>query len=193
MWSRVGIMLRLDKESRDRRRGHERQTDPGRGGTGAIWPAISFGRWIAENKPDVSVSYICGSRPLELEIYAAAGIEPHCLNIDGSPFSGSGIERLKRAWGQVAALRESASFIRSESPDFVLLFGGYVTFPVLLASRMLKAPSAIHEQNAYAGKVTRIASLMGGDILRLERMSSPACIEIHEDRCPCEGVRSASA
>lgn len=135
------------------------------GGTGGhIWPAISFGRWIAENKPDVSVSYICGSRPLELEIYAAAGIEPHCLNIDGSPFSGSGIERLKRAWGQVAALRESASFIRSESPDFVLLFGGYVTFPVLLASRMLKAPSAIHEQNAYAGKVTRIASLMGVEI-----------------------------
>ena len=83
------------------------------GGTGGhIWPAISFGRWIAENKPDVSVSYICGSRPLELEIYAAAGIEPHCLNIDGSPFSGSGIERLKRAWGWLLR-RESTSFIGS--------------------------------------------------------------------------------
>ena len=119
------------------------------GGTGGhIWPAISFGRWIGRNKPDVSVSYICGRRPLELEIYASAGIEPYRLNIDGSPLSGEGLDRLKRTWGQFTALRESATFIRSESPDFVLLFGGYVTFPVLLASRMLRIPSAVHEQNA---------------------------------------------
>ena len=135
------------------------------GGTGGhIWPAISFGRWIGRNKPDVSVSYICGRRPLELEIYASAGIEPYRLNIDGSPLSGEGLDRLKRTWGQFTALRESAAFIRSESPDFVLLFGGYVTFPVLLASRMLRIPSAVHEQNAYAGKVTRIASRMGVEI-----------------------------
>ena len=147
------------------------------GGTGGhIWPAISFGRWIGRNKPDVSVSYICGRRPLELEIYASAGIEPYRLNIDGSPLSGEGLDRLKRTWGQFTALRESAAFIRSESPDFVLLFGGYVTFPVLLASRMLRIPSAVHEQNAYAGKVTRIASRMGVEIFSgwKECLSLPA-------------------
>ena len=110
------------------------------GGTGGhIWPAISFGRWIAENKPDVSVSYICGSRPLELEIYAAAGIEPHCLNIDGSPFSGSGIEA-KRAWARFALeSRHSSDRIAGLRASFRRV----CDLSVLLASRMLKAPSAI--------------------------------------------------
>jgi len=135
------------------------------GGTGGhIWPAISFGKWIEKNKPDVSVSYLCGKRPMELEIYKAAGIEPHQLNIKGSPLSGSGLEKFRRTYDHISAVRGSARIIRSLTPNCTLLFGGYISFPVLLACRMLKSPVAIQEQNAYAGKVTRIASMMGVDV-----------------------------
>ena len=135
------------------------------GGTGGhILPAISFGQWIGKNKPEVSVSYICGRRPLEMEIYSSAGIEPYKLQIEGSPFSGRGLDKVKRTYGQLSALKESVSFLRFSSPDCVLLFGGYVSFPMLMASKILRIPFAVHEQNAYAGKVSRIASKMGAEI-----------------------------
>ena len=66
------------------------------GGTGGhIWPALSFGAWIKEHHPECEVGYICGSRPLELEIYRAAGVEPTVLPMEGSPLSG-GIVRSGR-------------------------------------------------------------------------------------------------
>ncbi|MDD4160193.1 MAG: UDP-N-acetylglucosamine--N-acetylmuramyl-(pentapeptide) pyrophosphoryl-undecaprenol N-acetylglucosamine transferase [Synergistaceae bacterium] len=135
------------------------------GGTGGhILPAVSFGQWIEKNRPDVSVLYICGSRSLELEIYRSACIEPHQLPIEGSPFSGHGLDKLKRTCGQVTAVKKSVDFIREMKPECVLLFGGYISFPVLLACKILRMPVAVHEQNAYAGKVTRIASKMGAEI-----------------------------
>ena len=135
------------------------------GGTGGhVWPAISFGQWIVKNKPEVSVSYICGSRPLELEIYSSAGIEPFKLQIEGSPFSGQGLDKVKRTYSQFSALKGSVSFLRFSAPDCVLLFGGYVSFPMLMACKILRIPFAVHEQNAYAGKVSRIASKMGAEI-----------------------------
>ncbi len=135
------------------------------GGTGGhIWPAISFGKWIEKNKPDITVSYLCGNRPMELEIYRAAGIEPHQLNIKGSPFSANGLEKFKRTYDHLSAVKESARIIKSLAPNFTLLFGGYISFPVLLACRMSKRPVVIHEQNAFAGKVTRIASMMGVEV-----------------------------
>ena len=135
------------------------------GGTGGhIWPAISFGQWIGRNKPGSYVSYVCGRRTMEIEIYRSAGIEPNQLQIEGSPLSGGGLEKFKRAYGQLPAVRRSVSLIRAEKPDCVLLFGGYISFPVLLACKILRKPVAVHEQNAYAGKVTRLASKMGTEI-----------------------------
>lgn len=135
------------------------------GGTGGhIWPAISFGQWIGRNKPGSYVSYICGRRSLELEIYRSAGIEPNQLQIEGSPLSGAGLEKFKRTYVQFPAVRRSVSLIRAEEPDCVLLFGGYISFPVLLACKILRKPVAVHEQNAYAGKVTRLAAKMGTEI-----------------------------
>lgn len=135
------------------------------GGTGGhIWPAISFGKWVEKNKPATSVSYLCGSRPLELEIYLAAGIEPCILDVEGSPLSGRGFEKVRRTLDQISALRGAVNVLSSIRPDCTLLFGGYVSLPVLLACKMLRKPAAMHEQNAYAGKVTRLAARMGIEI-----------------------------
>ncbi len=136
------------------------------GGTGGhIWPAISFGRWINKNKPEVSVDYICGMRPLEIEIYDSADIKPHRLRLEGSPLSGRGIiNKITRSIEQFSAFSEARGFIKNFAPDCCVLFGGYISFPVLLACKLLKVPVIMHEQNAYAGKVTRFASKMGVEI-----------------------------
>lgn len=136
------------------------------GGTGGhIWPAISFGAWINEHKPAASVSYVCGSRPLEREIYSAAGIAPNVLPIDGSPFSGRSIgQRLSRAGAIFACCRESRMLLKALSPTCCVLFGGYLSFPLICACRRLHIPFVMHEQNAYAGKATRFAGMLGSDI-----------------------------
>lgn len=155
------------------------------GGTGGhIWPAISFGQWIDRNKPEVSVSYICGNRPLELEIYSSAGLSPFMLQIEGSPFSGRGLDKLKRTYSQISAVKESVNFLRSSAPDCVLLFGGYASFPMLLACEILRIPFAVHEQNAYAGKVSRIASKMGAEIFTGWR----ECLPLHSSKYTRIGV-----
>ncbi len=57
------------------------------GGTGGhIFPAIAFAEWVLSNEPGVSISFVCGSRPMENEIYASRGYVPLCLPLSGSPF-----------------------------------------------------------------------------------------------------------
>ena len=129
------------------------------GGTGGhIWPAVSFGRWIEENKHGVKVDFICGNRPLEKEIYSAAEREPFVLSMTGSPLSGCFKEKCRRGKALFKAFSEVRGILKRTKPDFILLFGGYISFPVLLAARMYRIPVAIQEQNAFAGKVTRFAA-----------------------------------
>lgn len=136
------------------------------GGTGGhIWPAISLGRWIERNRPGVSVGYVCGMRQLELDIYSSAGIDPQRLPLEGSPFSGGGIlNKLSRIEGLFSSFGKARRLIKQAAPDCCVLFGGYLSFPVLMVCLALKIPVVMHEQNAYAGKVTRIASKLGVEI-----------------------------
>ena len=133
------------------------------GGTGGhIFPAVSFGDWIAARKEDVTVSYVCGSRPLEREIYSSRGIEPFLLPLSGSPFGVQGfLPRLKRWRQTLAAFFSFRKFVKESDIDCCVLFGGYVSFVPLLVSRMGRIPAVIHEQNCAAGKVTRLASRWG--------------------------------
>ncbi|MCL2010739.1 MAG: UDP-N-acetylglucosamine--N-acetylmuramyl-(pentapeptide) pyrophosphoryl-undecaprenol N-acetylglucosamine transferase [Synergistaceae bacterium] len=132
------------------------------GGTGGhIFPALAFGRWILEHGKAESVVYVSGSRPLEAEIYAFHGIEPYRLAIAGSPLGGG----LRSAFGRCAGLfrsfMDTRFFLRKERPDLCFLFGSYVSLAPLLWCKWLGVPAAAHEQNACAGKVTRLASRMG--------------------------------
>lgn len=136
------------------------------GGTGGhIWPALSFGEWIKERHPECEVSYVCGSRALELEIYRAAGVTPNVLPIEGSPLSGSSMrQRAKRISSLFASYSAAVRVLEDFRPDRALLFGGYLSFPMMAACGRRGVRCAMHEQNARAGKVTRIAAKFGVDI-----------------------------
>lgn len=155
------------------------------GGTGGhIWPAISFGKWINNSKPDISLNYICGNRPLEIEIYNSAEVEPNILPVDGSPLSGTPYMKLKRIKGQFMAFSHAKTIIINTKPDICILFGGYVSLPVLFACMILKIQVVMHEQNAYAGKVTRLASMLGVDILS----GWSECIPLQPEKYTTTGV-----
>jgi len=51
---------------------------------------------------------------------------------------------------------KSLYFIVKCRPDYVYAFGGYATFPMLIASVITNRKIILHEQNAHLGKVNRI-------------------------------------
>ena len=132
------------------------------GGTGGhIVPAAVFGQWL-EAHHGAAVTWLSGSRPLEGEIYGSFGIEPQVLSIEGSPLGVRSPWRvLRRSIGLLKALGETAQSIARARPDVCVLFGGYVSLAPLLVCRVRKIPVVVHEQNAVAGRVTRLASRWG--------------------------------
>ena len=129
------------------------------GGTGGhIIPSIAFGQWL-ERKGE-SVVWLTGSRELEEKIYQAHGVTPLKISLEGSPLGVRGLRSLRR-WKQlVGSFFECRAVLARESVARCVLFGGYLSMPVLLAARSLGIPVLMHEQNTVAGKVTRFAARM---------------------------------
>lgn len=59
----------------------------------------------------------------------------------------------KTAWGIVIAIKE----VYRVYPDVIFAKGGYASFPVLFAARLLSIPVVVHESDAVAGRVTQWA------------------------------------
>ena len=135
------------------------------GGTGGhIFPAIVFGRKL--EKENSEVKWLCGSRELEKEIYASAGINPLLLKLSGSPLGTHSIKKIfGRIFDLIKSFLQTRKYIKDFKPDEIFLFGGYISFAPLLIAKLSKIPVTLHEQNAVAGKVTRIAAKFGAKIL----------------------------
>jgi UDP-N-acetylglucosamine--N-acetylmuramyl-(pentapeptide) pyrophosphoryl-undecaprenol N-acetylglucosamine transferase len=55
-----------------------------------------------------------------------------------------------------AGIIESIYFLLKYRPKYVVAFGGYATFPMLIACRLTVTKIILHEQNSHLGKVNRI-------------------------------------
>jgi UDP-N-acetylglucosamine--N-acetylmuramyl-(pentapeptide) pyrophosphoryl-undecaprenol N-acetylglucosamine transferase len=136
------------------------------GGTGGhILPAVAFGRWLAEAVDGVEIVYVSGNRCLEQEIYGVSGVHPVILPCEGSPMGTRGGASAAR-WLQI--LKASGEMVRllgQMRPEVCVLFGGYVSFPALVAGKLKGIRILVHEQNAVAGRVTRLAARLGAKLL----------------------------
>lgn len=133
------------------------------GGTGGhIVPAIAFGRWAIASGKVECINYVCGNRPLEQDIYSHFGISPYILPVEGSPL---GIRQMgpivRRSRDMLIAWRKSEKLLSRVEPAAAFLFGGYVSLPFLFSCRGKRIPLLLHEQNARAGKVTRLGRRLG--------------------------------
>lgn len=136
------------------------------GGTGGhIWPAIAFGKWLERNYGNVKVRYFSGIRELELEIYRSEGIEPLKIGVSGSPLGAPKGEKLKRWMSIFSAFWQTRRLLKSVPPDICILFGGYVSLTVLLNCKITGIPVILHEQNAHAGRVTRLAAKINAPVM----------------------------
>ena len=125
------------------------------GGTGGhILPAVALAEALGTLRPDLEPQFICGNRPIELQIYHRLGIEPWVLPV---PFNRPGLANRARFMARmVAAFRTSRRYLKHAPVQAAVGFGSYVSVPPLLAARMSGAKIMLHEQNAYPGAANRL-------------------------------------
>jgi UDP-N-acetylglucosamine--N-acetylmuramyl-(pentapeptide) pyrophosphoryl-undecaprenol N-acetylglucosamine transferase len=133
------------------------------GGTGGhIFPAIAFGEWMTKHREEVSVSYVCGSRALEHEIFSSAGLAPVFLPLSGSPFGVRNFAGKMRRWKEIfTSFFAFRRYLKENRLHCCVLFGGYVSFIPLILCHLFRIPLIVHEQNSVAGKVTRLSVKFG--------------------------------
>ncbi|MCH6256662.1 UDP-N-acetylglucosamine--N-acetylmuramyl-(pentapeptide) pyrophosphoryl-undecaprenol N-acetylglucosamine transferase [Puniceicoccaceae bacterium K14] len=80
------------------------------------------------------------------------------LSIPGSGLSLSPIRLVRFVLNLVSGTWLCYRRIHREKPSFVIGFGGFISMPALLAGKLARLPTAIHEANGVPGRVTRIVS-----------------------------------
>ncbi len=123
------------------------------GGTGGhILPAIALGHAL-EERGDVSVSYLCGERPVELDLYRRENIEPFVMPV--RQLGKSVTERVRGLYAAASVAWHCVRLIQKQGIDIVVGMGGYVSGPALLAGILCGSSTVIHEANSVPGKTNR--------------------------------------
>jgi UDP-N-acetylglucosamine--N-acetylmuramyl-(pentapeptide) pyrophosphoryl-undecaprenol N-acetylglucosamine transferase len=144
------------------------------GGTGGhIFPALAVGEELQRRDPSARVAYVCGGRDIESEIFRIVP-KDSVFPIESAPYRGvrsfadpSFLLRLTQGYFQ------SRTLLKNLRPALVVGFGGYVSFPVLLAAKHLNVRTALHEQNVVPGRANRmLARLAGAVALSYEESAS---------------------
>ena len=121
------------------------------GGTGGhIYPALATAQELGARGFDVA--FIGQRGGMEARLVPEAGFDFHGVRAGkwhrGRPDPRQAVQAGLGLWDAVKVVREL-------KPSMVVGFGGFASFPGLAAATALRVPVALHEQNAFPGKVTR--------------------------------------
>ncbi len=129
---------------------------------GHLTPALSV---IEELGSEAEVLYI--GRKYALEGDKAVSLEYETITKKGIAFCVLKTGRLQRSLtrhslSSIAKVPlgfvQAFLILRKFSPDVVVGFGGYVSFPVIIAAKFLKIPIVIHEQTLEVGFTNKLVS-----------------------------------
>ena len=139
------------------------------GGTGGhINPAIAVANIWKQRYPDSNILFVGASGHMEEKLVPAAGYELKTfptagmcrkLNFDGIK---KNIKAVSNAFGAVSGCKK---LIKEFKPDIIVGTGGYASFPALLAGKLMKVPTCVHEANAMPGLTTKMAASWADRVL----------------------------
>lgn len=134
------------------------------GGTGGhLFPAIAVAEAIRGDLPDSKVLFVGTRRKLDTATLSGRSFATSTIRCEG--LKGKGLFSIIKTIALLPlALLDSGRVIRRFSPDLVFGVGGYVTGPVILAARLLRIPTCIHEQNSVPGLANRLLGRIAGKI-----------------------------
>lgn len=136
------------------------------GGTGGhVYPALALAdALVARGHDRSSIHFVGAARGLEAEAVPSAGYGVDLLPLDGLQRSMAPRDLLRSARAAVAFVRALATcfgWLRAWRPRVVVGVGGYASAPCVLAARIARIPTVVHEQNAVPGLVNRVAVRCG--------------------------------
>lgn len=122
------------------------------GGTGGhFFPAIALAEELAKSKHDI---HLITDRRCKKYITKEMPIIPHIANLH---IKMSGIfNKIKSVYQLVTSCLKAIILFLKIKPSIVVGFGGYPSFPAMLAASFLRIPIIIQEQNCFLGKSNRI-------------------------------------
>ena len=143
--------------------GHHKRILFAAGGTGGhIFPALAVEKAIMGLDGSVETRFVCGSRPVEVEIYRRSGTAPVILDVQ--PLRSGFLSRSMGILHLFKGFAEAVVFLRKWKPDRILAQGGYITAPVLLAAGLLGIPYDLQEQNSVPGRTNRWFARRAGTV-----------------------------
>ena len=132
------------------------------GGTGGhIFPALAVARQLADK---YDIVWVGGKVGMENQIIPQNGYPLETVSVAGVRNKGA-LRKLMLPLTMLRALFECWLIIRKHRPVAVIGFGGYATFPILLAARILGKKTLIHEQNSVAGLSNRVLAKLVNQVL----------------------------
>ncbi|MCS7201917.1 MAG: UDP-N-acetylglucosamine--N-acetylmuramyl-(pentapeptide) pyrophosphoryl-undecaprenol N-acetylglucosamine transferase [Dictyoglomus sp.] len=118
------------------------------GGTGGhIYPALYLAEFIKDKDPSILISFIGRRNGIESKIFS-----------EKFPFYGLSLPKASqlKPWNYVKAYLEGRKILKKLKPDLLIIFGSYISVPILLEAIRRKYPFFLHEQNVFPGKAIRL-------------------------------------
>ncbi|HKK18747.1 MAG TPA: UDP-N-acetylglucosamine--N-acetylmuramyl-(pentapeptide) pyrophosphoryl-undecaprenol N-acetylglucosamine transferase [Opitutales bacterium] len=124
------------------------------GGTGGhLSPGIAVAEVLQERKHECLL--LISEKQVDSRLVEKYGY----LNFKTAPgraFAGGPVQRLKFLVGLFFSFRVARKLLRRETPELVLLFGGYLSLGLGFAARLSGVPVAMHEANCVPGRSVRL-------------------------------------
>lgn len=128
------------------------------GGTGGhIFPAIAVANGIKNKLPEAQILFVGAKGKMEMTKVPQAGFEIIGLWIGGLQRK-LDIRNFILPFKVISSLWKARKILKSFKPDVVVGFGGYASVPILYMANRLGIPTAIQEQNSYAGIANKLLS-----------------------------------
>ncbi|SDG68648.1 UDP-N-acetylglucosamine-N-acetylmuramylpentapeptide N-acetylglucosamine transferase [Psychroflexus sediminis] len=121
------------------------------GGTGGhIYPAIAIAEELKDRHPEAEFLFVGAKDKMEMTKVPEAGFKIEGLWISGIQRKLS-LSNLMFPFKLMSSMVKARKLIKKFKPDIVIGTGGFASGPLLKMASILKIPTLIQEQNAYAG------------------------------------------
>jgi UDP-N-acetylglucosamine--N-acetylmuramyl-(pentapeptide) pyrophosphoryl-undecaprenol N-acetylglucosamine transferase len=128
----------------------------GGGSGGHLFPGIAVAEVLLDRYPNVRVQFVGSDRAIERRI-----LEQHNYRHTSLPVVSTAVLKrnpFKFLWQNAKSIREALRLLKQQRPGCVVGLGGFASVPVGLAAARLGIPLVLLEQNAVAGRATRLLS-----------------------------------
>lgn len=128
-----------------------------------MFPALSLAQAVMESDPQARVLFVGTQRGLEAKVVPAHGFALRRIPARGL----MGLDwkaKLRTFLGLPWVLGRCLGILAGYRPHLVVGMGGYVAGPVVLMAFLMGIPTAVAEQNAFAGRTNRMLGRIAGRV-----------------------------